>query len=207
MKAVPKVGLVVLTLLSGSALAQEWLSSLLREPSMMVGGGVEGYTQVLAPQIDVGVTYGVALGLQPTRLLGLELGYSGAVNSIDARRRGAGSGRDLVRNGAYAAATVSPFSSAVRPYVMGGLGFSSYNVRGGAVGLGDNTVGNVPLGAGVRTSVGAFTADARLNYNVLFDEQFAVGAPVPRSRTGGPSSLTISRGGRYSGTLNLGVMW
>jgi hypothetical protein len=207
MKAVPKVGLVVLTLLAESALAQTGLSSFLRDPSVMVGGGVEGYTQALAPQIDIGVTYGVAVGLQPTRLLGLELGYSGAVNGIDLSRHGAGIDRELVRNGAYAAATVSPFSSAVRPYVMGGLGFSSYNVRGGAAGLRDNVVGNVPLGVGVRTSPGAFIADARLSYNVLFDEEFAVGAPVPRSRTGGPSDLSISGSGRYSGTLNLGLMW
>ncbi len=202
-----KAGLVVLSLLAGDALAQAGLSSLLREPSVMVGGGVEGYTRELAPQIDVGVTYGVAVGLHPTRLLGLELGYSGAVNGIDERMRGTGLGRELVRNGAYAAASVSPFSSAVRPYVMGGLGFSSYNVRGGAVELRDHIVGNVPLGAGVRTSAGAFTADARLNYTVLFDEEFAVGAPVPRSRTGGPSDLRISKSGRYSGTLNLGVAW
>jgi hypothetical protein len=204
MKVVLKAGLVLLTFLAGDALAQEGLSSLLRDPSVMVGGGVEGYTRDLAPQIDVGVTYGVALGLQPTRILGLELGYSGAVNELDSR---SGTGRDLVRNGAYAAATVSPFPLKVRPYVMGGLGFSSYNVRGGVMGLKDNLVGNVPLGAGVRTSAGSFTADARLNYNVLFDEEFAVGSPVPRSRTGGPSDLSISKSGRYSGTLNLGVSW
>ncbi len=204
MRAALKTGLVVLTLVAESALAQQGLSSFLRAPSVMVGGGVEGYTLDLAPQIDVGVTYGVSVGLQPTRLLGLELGYSGAVNGLDAR---GARGRDLERDGFYAAATVSPFSSRVRPYVMGGLGFSSYNVRGGAVGLRDNLVGNVPLGAGVRTSAGAFTADARLNYNVLFDEEFAVGAPVPRSRTGGSSDLSISGSGRYSGTLNLGVTW
>ncbi|HEX8822611.1 MAG TPA: outer membrane beta-barrel protein [Archangium sp.] len=195
MKAVLKAGVVVLVLHAGGALAREEEP---RSMSVMVGGGVEGYTRDLAPQVDVGVTYGVSVGMRANRLLGLELGYSGAVNGLEL-------GADLVRNGAYAAATVDLRSSGLRPYVMGGLGFSTYNVRGGVPGFGDDTVGNVPLGAGVHTSLGAFTADARLNYNILFDQQFAVGAPVPN--TGGPSRLHVGKGGRYSGTLNLGMAW
>jgi hypothetical protein len=201
MKAVLKAGLVALVLHAGSAPAQEAPPADERGMRVMVGGGVEGYTLDLAPQVELGVTYGVAVGIRANRIFGLELGYSGAVNELEL---GAGSA-DLVRNGAYAAATVDLRSSGLRPYVMGGLGFSSYNVRGGVRGFVDDTVGNVPLGAGLRTALGAFTADARVNYNVLFDQEFAAGVPVPDA--GGPSRFLVSKGGRYSGTLNLGMAW
>ena len=199
-------GLAVFTLCAGSALAQEMDRNGSRGLSVSVGGGVEGYTSALAPQIQLGATYGVTVGLRASRRLGLEMGYSGAVHELDTGAPdGATRGTDLIRNGAHAAATVGLTSTPVQPYVMGGLGFSHYNVRGGMPGFGDDTVGNVPLGAGVRTTFGTFTADARLNYNLLFDQQFAAGAPVPD--LGEPTDLTLSKGGRYSGTLNLGLMW
>ncbi|WP_257447917.1 hypothetical protein [Archangium lipolyticum] len=208
MKGRRAASVLVLTLVAGSASAQTSLLSNLHDWSVMVGSGVEGYTQMLAPLVDPGVTYGVSVGVRPEPLLGLEVGlevgYSGAVNELDTRvagRRGA----DLVRNGAYAAASVGLLSSRVQPYVMGGLGFSSYNVRGAVPALGDDIVGNVPVGAGVRTSLGVLTADARLSYNVLFDQRFAAGTPAPDA--GNLSELSISRGGRYSGTLNLGMTW
>jgi hypothetical protein len=198
-------GLVVLTLCAGEALAQAERADS-RGMSVMVGGGVEGYTRSLAPQIQLGATYGVAVGLRASRRVGLELGYSGAAHELDTGEPGGvTSGVDLLRNGAHAAATVGLTTTRVQPYVMGGLGFSSYNVRGGMPGFGDDTVGNIPLGAGVRTNFGNITADARLNYNVLFDQQFAAGAPVPN--LGEPVDLTLSRGGRYSGTLNVGLLW
>jgi hypothetical protein len=205
MKAVRRVGVTVLVLQAGSALAQEAPAARERRMTVMLGGGVEGYTRDLAPQVDPGVTYGVMVGMRATRRLGLELGYSGAVNGLDLGMPDDGPrSANLVRHGAYAAATVDLRGSGLRPYVMGGLGFSSYNVPGGVTGFGDDTVGHVPLGAGLRTAFGAFTADARLNYHVLFDQQFALGAPVPDA---GPPGFSLSKGGRYSGTLNLGMAW
>jgi len=58
-------------------------------------------------------------------------------------------------------------------------------------------VGNVPLGGGLRVHVGHFTADARLNYNILVDQQFATGLPST-------TSTTTGTGGLYTGTVNLG---
>ncbi|PTL84203.1 hypothetical protein DAT35_12285 [Vitiosangium sp. GDMCC 1.1324] len=205
------MGWVLLALCAGSTSAHAAPWSNLRELSVWVGGGVEGYTLNLAPRVDPGVTYGVSVGARPPRLLGfdvgLELGYSHAHNDLDARRvpQGAGDGLALVRDGAYAAASVGLLSSRVRPYVMGGLGFSVYNIRGTVQGFGDETVGHVPMGAGVHTSLGVFSADARLEYDVLFDQRYAAGAPVPN--VGGRTPLTIGRSGRYSGRLNLGVAW
>ncbi|MFY0571264.1 hypothetical protein ACN28E_46560 [Archangium lansingense] len=201
--------LLALCVASTAALAAPW--SNLRELSVSAGGGVEGYTLDLAPRIDPGVTYGVAVGVVPPKLLGLldvglEAGYSGAVNGLDTRTpQASADGVKLVRHGAYAVATVGFFPSVVRPYVMGGLGISVYNIRGTVRGLGDDFVGNIPLGAGVRASYRSLTADARLSYNVLFDQRYATGAPV--SNVGDPPTLTIGRAGRYSGTLNLGMAW
>ncbi len=42
MRAALKAGLMVLTLVAERALAQEGLSSFLRDPSVMVGGAVPG---------------------------------------------------------------------------------------------------------------------------------------------------------------------
>jgi hypothetical protein len=53
-------------------------------------------------------------------------------------------------------------------------------------------VGNVPVGAGLRTHVGDFTVDLRGNYNFLFDQEFS-GVDTGLNETG-----------RYSGTLNVG---
>jgi hypothetical protein len=206
-----RAGWVLLALCVGSTGTHAAPWSNLRELSVMAGGGVEGYTLALAPRIDPGVSYGVAVGVLPPPVLGLdvglEVGYAHARNGLDALgpRAPGGDGLELVRDGAYAAASVALLSSEVRPYVLGGLGFSVYNVRGTVQGFGDDTVGSIPVGAGVRASLGAFTADARLQYDVLFDQRYPTGAPV--QDVAGRAPLTIGRGGRYTGRLHLGVAW
>lgn len=206
-----RAGWVLLALCVGSTGAHAAPWSSLREMSVMAGGGVEGYTLALAPRIEPGITYGVTVGVRPPKLLGLdvglELGYAHARNGLDARRPRDVETEDfdLVRDGAYAAASVGLLSSRVQPYVLGGLGFSVYNVRGAVPGFGDNTVGSVPVGGGLRASFGALTADARLQYDVLFDQHYPTGAPVQHQ--GGRTSLTIGRSGRYAGRLSLGVAW
>jgi hypothetical protein len=91
----------------------------------------------------------------------------------------------------------------VQPYLLGGIGLSRYNVRDdSSVRFQDDTVGNVPVGAGLRTHVGNFTADARLGYNFLFDQEFARNTPV--SDVGG-DDVQFSKSGRYNATLNFGT--
>ena len=72
-------------------------------------------------------------------------------------------------------------------------------MRGGAAGLADDTVGNVPMGGGLRTHVGNFTADLRGSYNMLFDNQ--LGTPA------GDNVFDFDNGnsGRWNGTLNIGT--
>lgn len=165
----------------------------MRGLTLLVGGGIEGYTGKLAPEVDPGATAGVTASLRPSRVFGLELGYSGAVNEIDSRFVGTEqNGADIVRNGGQAAVTLGFTATPLQPYALGGVGFSHYNVRNGqSAGFQDDTVGTVPVALGVRSHVGHFTADARLGYNFLFDQQFAP--------SGGNDS-----GGSYVGTVNLG---
>jgi hypothetical protein len=173
--------------------------------TVMLGGGIEGYTNALAPQISPGPAVGVTASFKPTSVLGIEVGYSGAVNNLDTGAgEGATDGPDLIRNGGHAVATFGLMASDVQPYILGGIGVSRYNVRGGfSRGFDDDTVGQVPVGAGLRTHIGNFTADARLNYNFLFDQEFA--ANVPERNIGAPGDSEFSEGGSYAGTINLGV--
>jgi Outer membrane protein beta-barrel domain len=203
-------GVAVLTLCAGSALAQERreANADMRGLTVQLGGGVEGYTSSLASDINPGVAYGATLVLKPTKVLGLEVGYSGAVNNFDRNSVAASvttSGPDIIRNGGQAVATVGLTAAPLQPYVLAGLGLSHYNVRGSAPGFQDDNVGNVPVGAGLRLYVGNFTADARVNYNVLFDQEFA--GSVPPADVTLPVGETFSKGGSYTGTLNFGATW
>ncbi|MFP2896753.1 hypothetical protein [Corallococcus sp. 4LFB] len=166
--------------------------------TLLIGGGVEGYTGALAPQIAPGPSAAVTASLKPTSVLGVEVGYSGALNNIkDAGAAGAEDGPDLVRNGGQAALTLAISPSAVQPYLLGGIGISNYHFRGGeSLGYSDDTVGNIPAGVGVRGHFGHFTADLRGYYNFLFDKQFA-----PDIDPGGSDP---AGGGSYTTTLNVG---
>lgn len=166
--------------------------------TLLLGGGVEGYTGALAPQLSPGPTATATASLKPTSVLGVEVGYTGALNNLKhAGAAGAETGPDLVRNGGQAALTVAVAPTALQPYLLGGIGISNYHFRGGeAIGFSDDTVGNIPAGVGVRGHFGHFTADLRGYYNFLFDKQFAPNIPSGGEDLGG--------GGSYSTTLNVG---
>ncbi|MBZ4396508.1 outer membrane protein [Myxococcus sp. AS-1-15] len=166
--------------------------------SLLLNGGVEGYTGALAPQLNPGPTAGVTAAIRPSKVFGIELGYTGALNNIDSKRGEVDTdGPDLVRNGGQAVATLGLTPTPWQPYVLGGIGISDYNFRGGqSLGYKDDTVGNVPAGVGLRGHVGNFTVDARANYNFLFDKDFAPGID-----SGGGD---FDGGGSYQGTVSVG---
>ncbi len=166
--------------------------------TMLVGGGVEGYTGQLAPTIAPGAGYGVTAAIKPGRVVGIELGYTGAVNNL---RNDAGSGADIVRNGGQAALTVGLTATPVQPYLLGGVGINHYNVRGdtGAAGLKDDTNGYVPLGLGLRTHIGDFTADARGTYSAMFSDDFS------NVDTHDVLGVPVDRAGRFGAMLSLGA--
>lgn len=179
----------------------------LRGLAVTIGGGIEGYTNALAPQVNPGPAATVTASLRPTSVLGIEVGYTGSALNIDnGVSGGARGGPDIIRNGGQAVATVGLMASSLQPYVLGGIGVSRYNVRAGFTeGFRDDTVGQVPLGVGLRTQMGNFTADARVNYNLLFDQEFA--SNVPATDVGAPGDSDFSKGGSYLGTLNVGLMF
>lgn len=146
-----------------------------RGVTVLLGGGVEGYTGDLAPRINAGPGWGVGVAFKPTDLLGLELGYTGAVNSVETGGNDdVRSNADIVRNGGQAVATVGLGAAEFQPYLLGGIGVDRYNVRDAdGEGFRDDTVGNVPVGLGFRTHVGDFTADLRGQYGILFEQGFA----------------------------------
>lgn len=176
----------------------------MRGVTVLLGGGVEGYTGGLAPEINPGPSWGVGVGLRPTKVVGVELGYSGAVNSIETSGRDAlSSGNaDIVRNGGAAMATVGLSATPVQPYLLGGVGFDRYNIRHNDTGdFRDDTVGNVPLGVGLRSQVSNFTADLRGTYGVLFSQNFAEGEGNTHLSDLGDSTPT----GRFGAQLRVGT--
>jgi hypothetical protein len=168
----------------------------MRGVMVTAGAGFEGYTGSLRSTIAPGVAWGVTAGIKPTRILGLELGYSGAVNELRNDVFDV-AGADLVRNGAQAVATVGLGAAPVQPYLLAGLGINWYRARSSSIGFVNDTSGNVPLGGGVRAHIGHFTADARLDYNLLFNNDLA----GPGAQFAG---YTSNNSGRYQGTLSVG---
>ena len=205
MKSVIRLGLCVAALWGGAALAgDEWKepayggSGIDHEKSVMrseergsdtglyvlLGGGTEGYTGDLAPDINAGFAYGATVGFKPTRGLGLELAYSGGLSDIDSfGPGGAADGADIIRNGGQAAVTVGITPTKLQPYLLGGIGIENHNVRGIApvAGFEDDTSGYVPAGVGLR-------------YNIPFAQDFA---PVDNDIWNGRYQALLQLGGTY----------
>ncbi len=141
---------------------------------VLLGGGTEGYTGELAPSLTPGFAYGATVGFKPSRLLGVELNYNGGLSDIDTDVVDVANGPDIVRNGGQAAVTLGLTTTRLQPYVMGGVGIQNFNVRGISPTLQDDTTGYVPAGVGLRYNLGRLlTADARVNYNIPFAQDFA----------------------------------
>jgi opacity protein-like surface antigen len=140
--------------------------------SVSAGGGVEGYTGSLAPNIQPGATWGVMVAAQPHNIIGVELAYSGAFNEVDDP---VAPDADIVRNGGNVNVKFSLLPRQIEPFVFGGIGIADANVRDAPEGSGyqDDTFGFVPVGAGVNYHItDNVTAGARASYDVLFDRDF-----------------------------------
>jgi hypothetical protein len=144
---------------------------------ILLGGGTEGYTGANASELNPGFAYGATVGIRPWKMLGFELNYNGALNDIDtAGPGGVADGADIVRQGGQAAVTLGLTSTKLQPYVLGGIGIQNHNVRGAGpvFGFVDDTSGYVPAGVGLRYNMGKLlTADARVDYNIPFEQEFA----------------------------------
>ncbi|QRK10485.1 hypothetical protein JQX13_10550 [Archangium violaceum] len=198
MKTVIRIGLCAAALWGGAALAgEDWKqpgaggSGLEQDRSIyraedrgadtgvyvLLGGGTEGYTGTNASALNPGFAYGATVGVKPSRMLGFELNYNGAFNDVDlAGPGGTADGADIMRQGGQAAITLGLTTTKLQPYVLGGIGIQNYNVRGTSpvFGFEDDTSGYVPAGVGLRYNIGPLiTADARVDYNIPFAQDFA----------------------------------
>ena len=183
-------------------------SEYLNGVTVLLGGGVEGYTGSLASRIAPGPDYGVAIQFRPTDVFGLELAYSGSANELKNKVTGGinpATGPDLLRNGGRALMSLGLSATPVQPYVTAGVGINRYTFRGAAPALGfkDDTAGEVPVGAGIRATAGQFTADLRGLYNIPFEQDIEPGVASGATISGG--KIDTGNSGRYQGELRIGA--
>jgi len=173
---------------------------------VQAGAGIEGYFGDMNDLVAPGPMWNVRAAADAGPVLGVELGYTGAANEVRESRFGTdpSSGADIVRNGGDVVATLSlPESiSRFRPYALAGIGINRFTARGstGALGFSSDTAGAIPLGVGVKTHLGALSADLRLDYNVGLGERFA-------PTTGATSSYGAQNTDRYQGLLQVGAQF
>ncbi len=166
--------------------------------TVTANGGVEGYTSSLAPRINPGPAWGVTIGAMPTNIVGLELNYAGATNSVDDPAVGDANTR-IVRNGGSANVRVNLLPTPLAPFVFAGAGINWATVSNEAAGYRNDTFGSIPMGAGLDWRIGDFTAGARFTFNYLFDREF-----TPPTQTGAFGFGDKQGGDIYNGLIQVG---
>ena len=185
------------------AKSQDEIDRELRGVSVVVGAGVEGYTGSLAPRVGVGPAWNLLIDFHPTSVLGLELAYVGAVNSVKFDNFGliTPRGADIIRNGGHAAVTFAFGPWLVQPFVLAGVGVTHYSVNQNAqnVGFSSTTAGYIPFGGGIRGQVDRVVIDLRGTWSLPFSDHLFPGGT-------GQSTLGLNTGnyGRWTATLNVG---
>ena len=171
--------------------------------SILVGGGVEGYTGSLAPRVNVGPAWNVIFGVHPSSVFGIEFTYSGAINSIKYTNFGLPSGNsvDIFRNGGQANVTFGLGPWALQPFVLAGAGANYYSVSDAArsAGFSSGWAGYIPVGGGIRGRIHGVTVDIRGSWDLPFSDHLYPGGT-------GQDTLGLSTGnyGRWNATLNVG---
>jgi hypothetical protein len=140
--------------------------------SVTVGGGVMNYTERAPLAVtNPGGLWNARVALGTRSVVGLEAGYLGTAQDIDAA--GLDSGAFLVSNGAEGALRINaPFTfeqGMIAPYAVGGLGWQRFDlVNEGANTSSVEDVDNimtVPMGVGISTVLSGFDLDARAMYH------------------------------------------
>lgn len=133
------------------------------------GGGVADYTRGLNPQTSAGPAWNAGVTFRVTEVLGLEALYTGSSVDYDA----GGVTGNIRQDGAAGLVRLNLATSAIRPFVFGGLGGAHVRADG-AVPLESDTLLTVPAGAGVELSLGdVFSINGRVRYDFLLDSTAA----------------------------------
>jgi|GraSoiStandDraft_40_1057318.scaffolds.fasta_scaffold21915_3 opacity protein-like surface antigen len=165
------------------------------EFSIVLQGGATKYNQSLSGS-DVGAAYGARLGILPTPMLGIELGYLGTQNNINQSLSEGRQASTLKTNEGYADVRLNILPGEVTPYVFGGYGYTWVN-GAAASGVPNSSTSTLPFGGGIEGNVGAFKLGGRFQYNYLFSN----------INTGG-NTISVNKGGNsdfWSATVDLGA--
>jgi hypothetical protein len=183
-----------------AALAVAPLAMADSEFSVVLQGGGTKYNQALSSGSDLGVAYGARLGILPTPMLGIELGYLGSQNNVKESLDLGRSASTIKTNEGYGDVRLNFLPGAFTPYVFGGYGITWVN-GGQASGIPNRSVNTLPFGGGIETNIGDFKLGGRFQYNYLFDKIY-----TGNSASGGIAS--VDKGGNadfYNVSIDLGA--
>jgi hypothetical protein len=189
------LALAAIALVAPAAMAES-------EVSVVLEGGASHYNQSLASGSDTGAAYGARLGLMPTPQLGVEIGYLGTQNNINATLSSGALSSTLKTNEGYADVRLNIIPLVVTPYVFGGYGYTWVN-GAAASGIPNASTSTLPFGAGVESDIGAFKIGGRFQYNYLFSS-----INTGSTAGGAPTAVGVNKGGNsdfWGITVDLGA--
>jgi opacity protein-like surface antigen len=149
--------------------------------ALSVGGGVANFTSSeMRANTDLAGVWDVRALIGSRSPIALEAAYVGSAQAIDARF-GEENTATLIGTGLEGNVRVNliPFEM-LTPYAFAGLGYKRYDVSGADfrtadTGIADNdTLLEVPLGAGLAYRARGFLADARFTYRMAMGEDLVI---------------------------------
>src|SRR5256885_7005317 len=123
------------------------------EFSIVLQGGAAKYNQSLSGS-DVGAAYGARLGILPTPMLGVEVGYLGSQNNINESLNQGRLASTLKTNEGYGDVRLNILPGEVTPYIFGGDG-DTWGKGARAPRVPENSPPTPPLGGRVGGQNGA----------------------------------------------------
>ncbi|MFP2929800.1 hypothetical protein ACLESO_32330 [Pyxidicoccus sp. 3LG] len=160
-------------------------------PGLTVRSGMAAYTGPLGGATVAGVFMGIQAEVPLLSVLGLELGYEGSANGFEETNAGT-----LWRHNVGGLAKLGPtLGGSWKPFLGAGVGVSYIDPSGvpDALEFDEDIVAEVPLAAGLEYRFYGVTAGARATYQLVFNEDFAVG----NVDEGDLFSAGVSLGGRF----------
>jgi hypothetical protein len=166
--------------LSGSAVAEE-KGGIITDLGVTfgVGGGVTDFTgEEMRDMTGTAGTWDARLVVGTHKLVGIEAGYVGSLQSIDAL--GMESDARLVSTGVDAAVRVHFLPGEFQPYAFAGAGWRRYDVTNtntntSSMADSDDLL-EIPVGVGVAYTFKHFNLDVRGSYRPTFDNDMVAGA-------------------------------